>query len=422
MKRTNYSSGAPLEEIEGYSRIVQTGPFVFVGGTTSVQPDGTMIGENDSYEQVKYILEKLTKLILQTGAVKRDVISVKIYATKAFDVKEGLKAYSEIFKEIKPLCTMVTIERLNRPTQLVEIEMNAIAGCSTGAVFQGIDLTRTNFSSGAPLEESVGYSRMVKVGPFVYVGGTTSVQSDGSVLGEGDFVAQKSYVLEKEVGLLKHAGASVEDIIKIKNYQTPEAKNCLKQGTADYYADKIKDVKPVLTNVTIQSLNRPSQLIETEMFAIIGAGGEQTLPEWGHFDFRRKSYFSGEASEEQIGYSSIVETGPFVYGSGLVPVMEDGSVYGVEDSEMQEAFLLKKFLKLMKPAGIFSKDVVKCKSYTVSEYDDMYTEDRTAYYEEILKPIKPLYTGVCVPEVYPKDAMILLEMMAVKDCGQTERK
>ena len=42
---------------------------------------------------------------------------------------------------------------------------------------------RVNYSSGAPLEEKVGYSRMVKVGDHIYVGGTTSVQPDGTVYG-----------------------------------------------------------------------------------------------------------------------------------------------------------------------------------------------------------------------------------------------
>ncbi len=36
-------------------------------------------------------------------------------------------------------------------------------------------LRRVNYSSGAPLEETVGYSRAVKVGNMVYVGGTTIV-------------------------------------------------------------------------------------------------------------------------------------------------------------------------------------------------------------------------------------------------------
>ena len=40
-KRTNYSSGAPLEEKVGYSRMVKIDDQVFIGGTTSVQPSSS---------------------------------------------------------------------------------------------------------------------------------------------------------------------------------------------------------------------------------------------------------------------------------------------------------------------------------------------------------------------------------------------
>ena len=125
LKRTNYSSGAPLEEKVGYSRMVKIGPYIKIGGTTSVQPDGTVYGDN-AYEQTKYVLEKQIKLLEEAGAKKEDVFSIFIYTT---DIGEGGKiceAYSEYFHDIKPLNTMVEIARLNRPTQFVEIEMEAM--------------------------------------------------------------------------------------------------------------------------------------------------------------------------------------------------------------------------------------------------------------------------------------------------------
>ena len=45
-KRVNYSSGAPLEEKVGYSRMIKVGDHIYVGGTTSVRPDGTVYGGN----------------------------------------------------------------------------------------------------------------------------------------------------------------------------------------------------------------------------------------------------------------------------------------------------------------------------------------------------------------------------------------
>lgn len=81
LKRTTYSSEAPLEDIVGYSRSMSIGPFIFVGGTTSVQADGTVIGENDSYMQMKYILEKQISFVEKAGGIKEDVFSVKCFVT-----------------------------------------------------------------------------------------------------------------------------------------------------------------------------------------------------------------------------------------------------------------------------------------------------------------------------------------------------
>jgi enamine deaminase RidA (YjgF/YER057c/UK114 family) len=128
LKRTNYSSGAPREEIDGYSRMVRVGPFVYIGGTTSVQPDGSVCGEGDAYAQTKYVLEKFGRLLKEAGSKYEDVISIKVYTT---DIKKGTditRAYSEIFKKIKPLCTVVGTSALFRPTQIVEIELQAVIG------------------------------------------------------------------------------------------------------------------------------------------------------------------------------------------------------------------------------------------------------------------------------------------------------
>ena len=124
MKRKNFSSGAPLEQKMGYSRAVRIGDFIFVGGTTSVQPDGSVYGEGDSYAQMKYVLEKQLGIIEKAGGKKDDVYEIQIFLTPGFD-KSGWQAYTEIFHDVMPLCTAVTVSALNRPTQLLEVQMSA---------------------------------------------------------------------------------------------------------------------------------------------------------------------------------------------------------------------------------------------------------------------------------------------------------
>lgn len=126
MKRENFSSGAPLEEKVGYSRMVKVGPFVMIGGTTSVQSDGSVYGEGSAYEQAKYIFEKQVKLLEKAGAKAKDVVKIEAFITDMSYASQVGKAYSEIFHDIKPLFTMVSTPALNRPSQMVEAEMNAI--------------------------------------------------------------------------------------------------------------------------------------------------------------------------------------------------------------------------------------------------------------------------------------------------------
>ncbi|WP_321530516.1 Rid family hydrolase [uncultured Desulfuromonas sp.] len=132
MKRVNYSSGSPLEEIAGYSRMVKIGNQVHIGGTTAVQRDGSVFGTT-AYDQSTYIFTRFIELLDQAGARAQDVYKVKVYVTDMALAKEVADAYSAFFKEIRPLFTMVETPKLNRPSQLVEIELEAMIGCECNA-------------------------------------------------------------------------------------------------------------------------------------------------------------------------------------------------------------------------------------------------------------------------------------------------
>jgi enamine deaminase RidA (YjgF/YER057c/UK114 family) len=128
LKRENISSGAPLEEKVGYSRAVKVGNFVFVGGTTSTNPEGLVEGEGDAYLQTKIILQKIEQALSRAGAKLSEVYRVRLYVKDIKLAQETMRAYSEFFKEIKPVTILVEISALARPAHLVEIEADAIIG------------------------------------------------------------------------------------------------------------------------------------------------------------------------------------------------------------------------------------------------------------------------------------------------------
>lgn len=129
-------------------------------------------------------------------------------------------------------------------------------------------LRRKNFSSGAPLEDKVGYSRAVRVGDLVFVGGTTSTNSQGQVEGEGDAYLQTKIILEKIEQVLCRAGAKVAEVYRVRIYVTDMGKA---QEYMRAYSEYFKKVKPVIIMAEVKALARPAHLVEIEADALVGS-------------------------------------------------------------------------------------------------------------------------------------------------------
>lgn len=123
--RQNISSGAKWEDIVGYSRAVRIGNVIEVAGTTAVE-DGKIVGFNNAYEQTKFILQKIKKVLIEGGAGLEDVVRTRMFVTDIGRWEEIGKAHGEFFKNIKPASTMVEVKSLVDPEMFIEIEATAI--------------------------------------------------------------------------------------------------------------------------------------------------------------------------------------------------------------------------------------------------------------------------------------------------------
>jgi len=75
---------------------------------------------------------------------------------------------------------------------------------------------RHRVSNGNPLGEIFGFSRAVRVGPFIAVGGTAPVDAGGKTVSVGDVFAQTTRCFEIIRAALEAAGSGLHDIVRTR--------------------------------------------------------------------------------------------------------------------------------------------------------------------------------------------------------------
>ena len=124
--RKNISGNSPWEDIVGYSRAVKIGNIFEIAGTTAVK-DGKPYAVGNAYEQTKYILENIKKVLEKEGLGLKNVIRTRMFVTDISKWEEYGKAHGEFFRDIKPVATMVEVSSLIDKELMIEIEVSAVA-------------------------------------------------------------------------------------------------------------------------------------------------------------------------------------------------------------------------------------------------------------------------------------------------------
>jgi enamine deaminase RidA (YjgF/YER057c/UK114 family) len=118
-------TGLSLEQFIGYCPAIRIGNRVEVAGTAAFK-DGKVVGEDNPYEQTKFIIETIKAILHELGADLSDVVRTRMFVTDISKWQEVGRAHGEFFKDIQPASTLVEVKALMDPRLLVEIEVEAI--------------------------------------------------------------------------------------------------------------------------------------------------------------------------------------------------------------------------------------------------------------------------------------------------------
>ena len=119
------------EAVVGFSRAVRVGPYISVGGTAPVGADGKTVGLGDVAAQTRQCIEVIKQALEQAGSGLHDVVRTRIILTNIDDWKAAIDVRKEYFRDVRPVDTIMAVDRFVNPEWLIEIEADAVMAKAT---------------------------------------------------------------------------------------------------------------------------------------------------------------------------------------------------------------------------------------------------------------------------------------------------
>ena len=186
-----------------YSYGIRSGSTVFLSGLVARRgSDNTFVG-GDVRVQTRTIMENAGELLATAGLTHRDVVSSKIYLTRAADFAAMNEVYREFFPDAPPARATVQ-SGLAGPEAIVEITFVA-SSASRNAIGTP--------PSGLPL------SPAIRAGQHLFVSGMLGNSQETA----GDAAAQTRATLSRIDATLRDAGSSRADVVDALVYITDAA-------------------------------------------------------------------------------------------------------------------------------------------------------------------------------------------------------
>jgi enamine deaminase RidA (YjgF/YER057c/UK114 family) len=122
--------------------------------------------------------------------------------------------------------------------------------------------------AGTVWDAVVGYSRAVRIGPWVSVSGTTAAAEGGGAVGGDDVEAQTREALRRIAAALDQVGARLEDVVRTRMFVTDIGRWA---EVGRVHGEFFGSIRPATSMVEVSGLIDPELLVEIEADAVVGA-------------------------------------------------------------------------------------------------------------------------------------------------------
>jgi enamine deaminase RidA (YjgF/YER057c/UK114 family) len=127
-------------------------------------------------------------------------------------------------------------------------------------------MTRQNVASGSPYEPIIGFSRAVRIGNTIAVGGTAPIGADGKTVGIGDPAAQTRRAIEIIKTAIEKAGGKLDHVIRTRVFLTRQQDW---EAIGRAHGEAFGTIRPASTMAVVKQLLNDEWLVEIEADAIV---------------------------------------------------------------------------------------------------------------------------------------------------------
>jgi enamine deaminase RidA (YjgF/YER057c/UK114 family) len=120
-------------------------------------------------------------------------------------------------------------------------------------------------TSGSPLEPEIGFSRAVRIGPYIAVAGTAPIDADGGTSHVGDVYGQTKRCLQIIERAITEAGGTLQQVLRTRIMLTDMRRW---RDAARAHGEYFGSIRPACTFVEVAGFIDPDWLVEVEADAI----------------------------------------------------------------------------------------------------------------------------------------------------------
>ena len=249
-----------------------------ISGLAAYNEHGQEVFPGDLLGQTQYVLNSLMRPVLGEAGVEFESVSrLSVFTT-------SMRDWPAVWKEVKsmfaspPALTVVEIPRLVGEIAMVELEISASVPMAQRSDSQEVDMTsgQTRPADGAVaiLPASLAdrdwnlhaAAFLMGKGDLVFLSAIGPVDSAGNTIGRGDAGAQTRHVLSVMDEILREAGGSIDDVVRLRVFAT-DMKNRPQINAERVKA--FKEPRAVSTFVQVSGLEGDDWLVAMEGTAFI---------------------------------------------------------------------------------------------------------------------------------------------------------